>query len=229
MPGSKLSTLRPSASVAAEPSVSSSSAPVTKAAKQASIFLRTSSASSYSSRSRSFRITGANHGTPRTCPGRKRSNRCSTLDAGTGWLASDALRNIATSPGCTGIQPVRAPSPERIELHPLDDEAAVGQIAGLAGIEVIRLQQLQLQRHRQAVLDPPVADAHQALAALRHGADDQRLQAGEVGQSVRVAGLGEAGPEPVGRLVDVGVPDRARGRMPVPTRLLTTACTALAA
>ena len=57
----------------------------------------------------------------------------------------------------------------------------MAEIAGLAGVEVIRLQHLQLQRHRQAVLDPPFADAHQALAALRHGANDQRLQAGEVG------------------------------------------------
>nr|UOV21261.1 cellulase [uncultured bacterium] len=102
IPGSKLSTRRPSAAVDADPSVSSSSAPVTNAAKQASIFLRTNSASSYSSRSRIFRITGANHGTPRTWPGRKRSNRCSTDDAGTGWLVSEARRNIATSPGWTG-------------------------------------------------------------------------------------------------------------------------------
>ena len=35
-------------------------------------------------------------------PRPQRSNRCSTLDAGTGWLVSDARRNIATSPGCTG-------------------------------------------------------------------------------------------------------------------------------
>ena len=39
---------------------------MTNAAKQASIFFRTNSASSYSSRSRSFRITGASHVTPRT-------------------------------------------------------------------------------------------------------------------------------------------------------------------
>lgn len=90
--------------------------------------------------------------------------------------------------------PVGAPPPQRIELDSLDDKAAVRQIAGLAGIEVIRLQQLQLQRHRQAVVAPPLADAHQALAALGHGADDQRLQPGEVGQSVGVAGFREADP-----------------------------------
>ena len=43
---------------------------LTGAAKQASIFLRTSSASSYSSRSRNVTTTGASHGTPRTWPGR---------------------------------------------------------------------------------------------------------------------------------------------------------------
>ena len=46
MPGSKVSIRLPSASVRALPSVSSSWTPVTKAAKQASIFFRTSSASS---------------------------------------------------------------------------------------------------------------------------------------------------------------------------------------
>ena len=46
MPGSKVSTRLPSAAVFARPRVSSSCTPVTKAAKQASIFFRTSSASS---------------------------------------------------------------------------------------------------------------------------------------------------------------------------------------
>ncbi len=74
---------------------------------------------------------------------------------------------------------------------------------------MIRLQQLQLQRHRQTVLEPPLADPDQALAALRHGADDERLQAVEVGEAVGVARPGEAGPQLVGRVVDGDVSRRA--------------------
>ena len=104
------------------------------------------------------------------------------------------------------IEPVGPPTAKRVELDSLHDEAAIRQIAGPGGIQVIRFQQLQLQRHRQAVLDPPVADTHQALAALDHGADHQRLQAGEVGQTIGVAGRGEPGPEPVRGLVDRRIP-----------------------
>ena len=78
-------------------------------------------------------------------------------------------------------QPVRATTAERVELDPLDDEPAVGELAVLAGVEQIRLEDLQLERHRQPIAHAAVADAHQALAALDHGAGDQRLQPGEVG------------------------------------------------
>ena len=42
-----------------------------------------------------------------------------------------------------------------------------------------------------AVLDPPLAQPHQHLAALDEAADDQRLQAGEVGEAVGVGRGGE--------------------------------------
>ena len=61
-------------------------------------------------------------------------------------------------------------------------------------------------------------------------AHDQRLQAGEVGEPVGVGGRGErrarAGPP---ALADLGIAARARGISPVPTMLLTSACTALPA
>ena len=62
---------------------------------------------------------------------------------------------------------------------------------------MVGLEHLQLQRHRQAILDPAFAQPHQHLAALDEAADDQRLQAGEVGEPVGVGAAGELRPEPV--------------------------------
>ena len=128
------------------------------------------------------------------------------------------------------IEPVGAPPAERVELDALQDEAAVGEFAGLPAVEVVGLQHLQLQRHRQPVLDAPFAQPHQHLAALDEAAHDQRLQAGEVGEPVGVGGRGEVEPEPVRLRWQISASAaRARGISPVPTMLLTSACTALPA
>ena len=132
--------------------------------------------------------------------------------------------------GVGRIEPVGAPAAEGVELDALQDEAAVGELAGLPAVEVVRLQHLQLQRHRQPVLDPPFAQPHQHLAALDEAPDDQRLQPGEVGEPVGVGGGREVEPEPVGLRGQISASAaRARGISPVPIMLLTSACTAFAA
>ena len=94
---------------------------------------------------------------------------------------------------------------------------------------MVGLEHLQLQRHRQAVLDPPLAQPHQHLAALDEAADDQRLQAGEVGEAVGVGGRENSDQSRSACAASSGVAARARGSSPVPTMLLTSAVTALAA
>jgi hypothetical protein len=89
-------------------------------------------------------------------------------------------------------------SAEGVELDALQDEAAVAQLLGLRGVEVVGLEHLQLQRHRQAVLDPALAQPHQHLAALDQTADDQRLQAGEVGEAIGIGGPAELRPQAIG-------------------------------
>jgi hypothetical protein len=57
-------------------------------------------------------------------------------------------------PGVDRVEPIGAAPAERVELDALQDEAAIREIAGAAGVEMIGLQHLQLERHRQAVLEP---------------------------------------------------------------------------
>jgi len=99
-PGSNCSTRLPSASTTdgATP-CSASSAPSTMPTTQASVFLRTSSACVQSSRSRSARITGVPHGTPRTCM-RCFSYRCTMSAAGIARLSRRRRVVTTLSPGC---------------------------------------------------------------------------------------------------------------------------------
>src|SRR5581483_4889677 len=98
--------------------------------------------------------------------------------------AADAcLHHVA---GMLAVEPVEDPAAYQIELDTLDDVARLGLLR-LRVIEVIRLEHLKLQRNREAVALAPLPEAHQALAALKHGPRDQRLKAIEVELPVGVA------------------------------------------
>lgn len=62
---------------------------------------------------------------------------------------------------------------------------------------MLGFQHLQLERHRQAVLDAAVAQTDERFAAFEHRSAGERLQAVEVGES---GGIGFLGPVPEERL-----------------------------
>ena len=89
------------------------------------------------------------------------------------WAGNDAKSRRADHWGPAFLTSVSA--------NLLQDETAICKLAGLAMVEVVGLEHLQLQRHGKAVLHATLAQPHQHLAALDQGAHDQRLEACEVG------------------------------------------------
>jgi hypothetical protein len=93
--------------------------------------------------------------------------------------------------------------------------------------QVLGLQHLDLQRHRQPILRTAGAQPHQAFAAFEHGAAGQCLQAVEIGQA---GGIGFLAPVPPQRLDALaqcaGSASIDCGLMPVPMALATKASSA---
>lgn len=87
--------------------------------------------------------------------------------------------------------------PEPVELDAGADDVARGQVPVQSGRQVLGLEHLQLQTHRQTVLGTAPAQAHQRLAAFQHRAAGERLQAVEVGESCGVGLLHPVPPQRV--------------------------------
>ena len=113
--------------------------------------------------------------------------------------------------GMDRVQPVRHAAPQPVELDPLVNKAASLGLAGAQGIEMVGLQHLELQRHRQPVNGAAGPHSDQTLAAFHHGPGNQRLQAMEVSAPVGVALCREPGPQLVGRIVKGGVAGSGAG------------------
>ena len=84
-------------------------------------------------------------------------------------------------------QPIGPPSPDRIKLDPLQDEATIGEVFILPAVEMIGLQNLTLQRNGQTILSAAIAKPDQNLTAFNKASDHQRLQPGKIGQTVGIA------------------------------------------
>jgi hypothetical protein len=106
---------------------------------------------------------------------------------------------------------VGEPPADRIELDAAADAPAVPELLGLLEGQHLGLQELQLQRHREAVLGAPGAQPHEALARDEHLAGDHGLQAVEVGQPVGIGLVGPGEPEPLDAVARLGVLDQRGG------------------
>ena len=93
-------------------------------------------------------------------------------------------------------QPVGRHAAQAVVLDAVDDAAALDGPA-LRGVKPINLQQLKLQRHRQAVLRGSRADAYQHLAVDFHRPVGAGLQAVEVAQAIGVGHMGPLLPQRV--------------------------------
>jgi hypothetical protein len=106
-------------------------------------------------------------------------------------------------------QPVPGAAAELVDLDAGDDELVAADLAELGAVDIVRLEQLQLERHLALVAavlaDPPDQD----LARLEHRAPRQGLEAVEVELVLEVALLAEL-------LPDLGHRLRRRAMMPVP-------------
>ena len=106
---------------------------------------------------------------------------------------------------------VGEPPADGVELDAAADAAAVPEVLRLLEGQHLRLQELQLQRHQQAVLGAARAQPDEALAGDEHLAGDHALQAVEVGQPVGVGLVGPGEPEPLDAVAHLGVLDQRRG------------------
>ncbi|SUC71043.1 Uncharacterised protein [Pseudomonas aeruginosa] len=118
----------------------------------------------------------------------------------------DAVELVVAAPGRSRIAGMALP-------HPVGNPAANGveldsraHHVAAAGLEIaihrdeVRREHLQLQRYRQAVLRPPVAAPHEALARFLDHPRDDHLQAVEIGTVIRVRLVYPVLPQQVQRL-----------------------------
>ena len=91
----------------------------------------------------------------------------------------------------------------RVELDAGDDPAAGAQVAMQGRVDLLRVQDLELERNRQPVLGTARAEADERLAGNEAAADDGSLQAVEVGAPGRVA-LGSPGGKTTSSTVGAG-------------------------
>ena len=74
-----------------------------------------------------------------------------------------------------------APS-QPVELDAGTDDVAVRKLPVHRQWQMLGLQHLNLERHRQPVLETPPAQSHNRLASLQHGPAGKRLQPVEIGE-----------------------------------------------
>jgi len=102
------------------------------------------------------------------------------------------------SPAAIGRMPpakvVGEPAADGVELDPAPDAPAAAELLRLLERHHFRLEKLQLQRHREAVLQPARPHADEALTGDEHLPRDHRLETVEVGQPVRVSLVGPGEP-----------------------------------
>ena len=81
------------------------------------------------------------------------------------------------------VQVVGDPPSQPVELDTGTDDVAVLQIPIHRQRQMLSLQHLNLERHRQPVLGTPPAQPHDRFPALQHGPAGKRLQPVEIGES----------------------------------------------
>ena len=91
-----------------------------------------------------------------------------------------------------------------IELDAVADDVAVGQLQLVGWIQHLRLEELQLQRHRQPLGGSPWPDPHEHLSSFKESQSDEVLETIEVGAAIRIAFLSPLPPEVVEALTFVG-------------------------
>ena len=106
----------------------------------------------------------------------------------------DGCATVGAIAGMLGIEVVGNATADGVVFNAADDPAAALQGAGLAVVQVVRLQHLKLERHDQPILRAAFTEADEALARLEHAAHDQRLDAVEIEQSIGVALIDPARP-----------------------------------
>ena len=98
------------------------------------------------------------------------------------------------------VQVIRDTTPKAVELDSRAHDVSGGQFRIHGGRQVLGLQDLELECHRQAILGAAVAKAHERLPALDHGAAGKRLETVEVGETCRIRFLAPIPPQRVDRL-----------------------------
>ena len=130
------------------------------------------------------------------------NNRLLTCAASFGQTVATAQRALGMAPPSVvrvlaemiQEQPVADPSLLGIELHALDDPAAIGQGLVAAVVEIVRFAHLKLQRHPPAGTEAAAA-VDQDLPGFHQGAHHQGLEAIAIGEAIGVA-LGALPPIP---------------------------------
>ena len=102
------------------------------------------------------------------------------------------------------------PPPDGVELDPAANAPAALQRLSHLERQHLRLQELQLQRDGEPVLEPPRPDPDEALSGDEHLAGDHRLQAVEVGQPIRVRLVGPREPQPLDLVAKRRIADQRR-------------------
>ena len=111
--------------------------------------------------------------------------------------------------GMGAVEVVGHPTAKPIELDSGAHLVARGQVLVQGDRQVLGLQQLDLQGHRQPVLGPARPQPDQALAAFEHGPARQGLQPVEVGQPRGIGLLAPVPPQGLDRRLEALV--RRRG------------------